>query len=266
MIKFHKVSEDSQIQEFAKSFYHSLTFPLDGMWEAFFSYSEKHFIFYGNSKAGFLMLNSDNQLINFYLLPEFAVHSEQILKRALFIFNIQYGLAGTNNPLFLSACLDYLQDIRTHTFLFKNLETSKEPLAPVPNTQTRNITLSRLDLITSFCKMNTGAPEEWLYGYLKNLVERKELFCIERNGIPLATFEVRKSDSQPGIADLGMIVDKQQRGKGLGTFALKNAKKVALENGLTPICSCEAENIASRKAIEKAGFFNVHRILQFRYV
>ncbi|MBX2843150.1 MAG: GNAT family N-acetyltransferase [Flammeovirgaceae bacterium] len=266
MIKFQKVSDQSQIQELAKSFYQSLTFPLDGMWEAFYSFSNIHLIFYKEEKAGFLMLNSENELINFHIIPAFASKSDQVLKRALFIFNIQSGLVATNNPIFLSTSLDYPQEISTHTFLFKdNGILLSNPKPPIPKTSIHQVKLSKLDIITGFCKVNTGAPEEWLYDYLKNLIERKEIFCIEKGGNPIATFEVRKSDSQAGIADLGMIVDQNFRKKGLGSFALESAKKECLSQDLIPICSCEAKNIASRKAIEKAGFFQVHRILQFSF-
>ena len=65
--------------------------------------------------------------------------------------------------------------------------------------------------------------------------------------------------------DLGMIVAKEQRRKGLGSYILTLTKAYCYERKLLPICSCEATNIGSKKAIEKAGFVSRHRVLKCEF-
>lgn len=80
----------------------------------------------------------------------------------------------------------------------------------------------------------------------------------------IATCECRMSDSQPSIGDIGIIVHQEFRNKGLATEMLKLQANSILKAGRKPICSTTLDNIASRKAIEKAGFhcsniiFDIH--------
>lgn len=58
-----------------------------------------------------------------------------------------------------------------------------------------------------------------------------------------------------------MIVAEEHRCKGVGNYILARAKAFCYERGAVPICSCEAGNIGSKKAIIKAGFVSRHRIV-----
>ena len=73
---------------------------------------------------------------------------------------------------------------------------------------------------------------------------------------PWSSGECIPSQKQPPYADLGMVVARSYRGRGLGSFLLTRLKKHCYEAGWKPICSCEASNRASKKAIEKAGFLS----------
>ena len=66
-------------------------------------------------------------------------------------------------------------------------------------------------------------------------------------------------------ADVGMIVSKKYRRKGVGTYLLALLKQKAGQQGLKPICSCEAGNIGSRKAVENAGFIARNRVVQLSF-
>jgi len=51
-----------------------------------------------------------------------------------------------------------------------------------------------------------------------------------------------------------MIVARDHRRKGIGSFMLARTKVFCHERDVIPICSCEATNTGSKKAITKAGF------------
>ena len=101
--------------------------------------------------------------------------------------------------------------------------------------------------------------------YLAGLIERQELFLLEKGGRILATGECRVSESQPPFADLGMIVYPEYRGQGLGTEVLLRLRREAATRALKPICSTEAGNIAARTAILRAGFRACHRLLEIGF-
>ncbi|MCP4686239.1 MAG: GNAT family N-acetyltransferase, partial [bacterium] len=118
--------------------------------------------------------------------------------------------------------------------------------------------------VVAFDQKAIGAPLDWLSGYLSNLITRRELFAFIRDGKVIATGECRGYDEyQTGFADLGVIVAKSERSKGIATKVLKSLIAIAGDRNLSPICSTEASNIGAQKAIARAGFFAGNRIVQF---
>jgi len=77
--------------------------------------------------------------------------------------------------------------------------------------------------------------------------------------------ECRISISQAPYADLGMITGKKYRRQGVGAYILAKLKEHCERRGAKPICSCAAENLPSRKTIQKAGFFTQHRLLDIQF-
>ena len=88
---------------------------------------------------------------------------------------------------------------------------------------------------------------------------------LEDIGEILGSCVVRKCDSDPEIANVGMAVAPAHRRKGLGTFLLGKAKEKAIEWGKQPICSCEMDNAGSLKSIQKNGFRSIHQMLYMEF-
>jgi predicted acetyltransferase len=84
---------------------------------------------------------------------------------------------------------------------------------------------------------------------------------FSKNYEVLGIGELRKNIHRPSYMDLGVIVSVEYRGKGLGTCILTKLNKICKQRELKSICSCESENIASKRMIEKAGFITIkHRL------
>lgn len=65
--------------------------------------------------------------------------------------------------------------------------------------------------------------------------------------------------------DIGMLVANEHRSRGLGRHIVGCLKNHFLKQGLRPICGCAANNLASKSALEKAGFVSDHRLLSISY-
>jgi GNAT superfamily N-acetyltransferase len=61
--------------------------------------------------------------------------------------------------------------------------------------------------------------------------------------------------------DIYMKVAEPFRGRGLGTYLVQELKRVCYEGGSVPAARCNPKNIASRKALQKAGFVPCGHIL-----
>ena len=64
----------------------------------------------------------------------------------------------------------------------------------------------------TFLKDQIGFDDS--FGYTENLVKRKEIFLLKEDDKIIATSECRLSDSQPEVADLGIIVNRDYQGNG----------------------------------------------------
>jgi GNAT superfamily N-acetyltransferase len=65
--------------------------------------------------------------------------------------------------------------------------------------------------------------------------------------------------------DVGMVVAKAHRRKGLGSYIAAHLKHHCLTSGRRPICGCSTDNVASRRALENAGFATRHSLIEFSY-
>ncbi|PHS12909.1 MAG: GNAT family N-acetyltransferase [Blastopirellula sp.] len=248
------------------------TAPLDGMWLCGFVPLAAHFGFYVNEQlVGYCCVDEQGHLLQFYLSP---IHQHQ--SAALFeamlrqqhsaMGKISGAFVSTAEPQFLSLCLDHFPTFKVNALMYQrdnlsensNRQSSEETLPLTP------ITSEQLSEAIQFAHTAIGAPESWLASYYGNLIARQELLGLWRAGQLIATGEIRGYDQyQTSYADLGVIVAEPERGQGLATQILKQLATQTEAQGLKPICSTEATNIAAQKAIAHAGFFAGNRIIQF---
>ena len=102
-------------------------------------------------------------------------------------------------------------------------------------------------------------------GYTSMVIEQDILHVLEKDGELLGIGEFRVRQGWPGYVDMGMIVNKKYRRMGLGSYILKLLKAKARDQNLKPICSCEAGNEGSKKAVENAGFITRNRVVSFTF-
>jgi GNAT superfamily N-acetyltransferase len=66
------------------------------------------------------------------------------------------------------------------------------------------------------------------------------------------------------FGDIYMEVKETFRGRGLGPFVVQELKRVCYEGGHVPAARCNPNNVASRRALQKAGFVPCGHILKGR--
>jgi GNAT superfamily N-acetyltransferase len=65
----------------------------------------------------------------------------------------------------------------------------------------------------------------------------------------------------PPYGDIYMEVDEAARRKGVGAYLVQELKRICYEAGYLPACRCNANNVASRRTLQRAGFAVCGRIL-----
>lgn len=257
------------LSELKSQYLKGTTAPLDGMWLFGFLPMAKQIAFIDEGEIlGYCCVNAEGYLLQLFVKPE-LIQRSGVIFRALItggfpgLEPIKGVYVSTAEPQMLSLCVDVFSAFEVQALMYQLAPEGARPTGDVDVTL-EPLEPSQLEEAIAFCLENIGAPEEWLRGYLGNLISRRELNGLWRDGRLVATGECRgHDDAQTQYADLGMIVAKGERGKGIATQVLRRLVEISQAKGLAPICSTDMANIASQKAITRAGFFSYNRILRF---
>jgi predicted GNAT family acetyltransferase len=265
MISLHKLPDSSSILDLKRQYLESLIAPMDGMWEVGFTNPAPHWeIRWRGERSGYYAANADGALLQFFVLPAFEDHGRDIFDHVIAQESLTQAVVSTIDPTFLSFCLDVQTKVAVHTYLYE-IHAEVRPDHPEADGLTfRLVEAHEMDRTISFqqtCLDSDKDLSNWLRGYSANLIERGELFVLDRGGDWLGLGEYRRSASQDGVVDLGMMVAPAHRGKGWATHILAHLSVQSVAEGLHAICSTTAENVGAQKAIQRAGFTSRHSIL-----
>lgn len=259
---FNEIPYHQALEPLKAAWRETLTAPQDGMWETITDASKHLEIRLDNQLIGYACIDGDNRLLQFFVQSEQLQEGPHILAQLIEQKQIKSALVGTNSPVFQSLAMNLQKSISIDTYLYSDLIESE---AVHPSGQLALAWEADLDRLIAFYHEAIGAPTVWLNDYLLNLISRGELFYLIDGTEILGTCEVRLSDSDHRFADIGMVVGQNHRKKGLGTYLLDKAKELSYDSDRTPICSCEAGNIGSLKAIHKNGFRSIHHMLSISF-
>lgn len=262
MIEIRKTEDSSTLSKLKEAWYDSLLAPQDGMWEMFINTSTPYEISSNGKPIGYACINAEGILLQFFIELGWMQESKSVFKKLLDQTQIKTAMVGTNNPVFLSSALPFQKSVEVDTLLFTEVvdaqKTDQEGIF-------RSCEESDQASVVDFYHRSIGAPKEWLEGYLGGHIQKEEIFIFEKENEILGSCEVRKSDSQLQYADVGMVVSPDHRKKGIGTFLLSKTIEIAKGWNRKAICSCEATNTGSFKAIQNSGFRSIHQLLRLSF-
>jgi RimJ/RimL family protein N-acetyltransferase len=260
-----QVAQSDAIERLRDDYLGALVAPIDGMWEStVIAHATFWEILDQEQRIGYFCLGSNQELLRFHLWENALDRAQEIFQWMLSTYGIQRATASTIEPLYFSLCLDVQSTITLHSYLFRDHQP--RVLSSGLNASLfRKADTSEIDDIVRFYHANTEGPGEWIAAFVNARLTHDELFVLSDQHTLVAAGECIPSQKQPPYADLGMIVARSYRGRGVGSFVLTQLKNHCYEAGWKPICSCEAANHASKKAIEKAGFISEQRIVNVTF-
>ena len=270
MIEIRSVTELEQLSALKAEYLAGTSTALDGMWLCGFLPLTAHFeIRVDSSSLGYFCVNDDGFLLQFYMRQNSETDGTTLLADILdgkydFLPAINGAFASTAEPDWLSLCFDNFESFDVNAVMYQlGAEPGADTLAE-NDWSLRPVEEHESSEAVEFILDTLPVPESWLAPYFSNLIRRRELFGCWHNGALIGTGENRIFDDvQYGYTELGMVVGKEQRRKGLATWIMSQLIHQAIESGLKPICSTEADNIGAHKAITRSGFVSRNRIIQF---
>ncbi len=182
-------------------------------------------------------------LKEFYLRPSYRAHALPLFRKLIEAGGARWIEAQTNDAL-LSRMLDECAVDRTgDTILFADGATTT--LAPPPEAVLRRV--EETDRSTIFAH-TTEPVGEWGLEVEDKIVATGGLLF----------------HYNPPYGDIYLEVASGFQRRGLGSYLVQEMKRVAYEMDRTPAARCRESNIASRRALERAGMYPCGRIVRGR--
>ncbi|MCJ8288739.1 MAG: GNAT family N-acetyltransferase [Crocinitomicaceae bacterium] len=261
-MNFIKSEKTETIKNLRSQLYKKLIAPIDAMWELLYIGSSQHYLIEDEEMTiGYCCIDENNCLIQMFLLDNYNSKMNQVITELIKSRLITSAALSSNEPISFNICLSQSKGIKTNTLCFQHTNVPRD-LRSLLNIELA--TTDDLHSIKLFLKEQVGMDDT--FGYTENLISRKELFVIKESNVLIATSECRMSDSQPDIADIGIIVNKDYRGKGIATEVMQIQVNRVLQANRKPICSTTLDNVASQKAIKRAGFYRSNIIFDIELI
>ncbi|MFN3211535.1 MAG: GNAT family N-acetyltransferase [Henriciella sp.] len=260
MIEFASANY-SDVAKARLAYLKTLASPLDGMWEdAFFAGGQHWHIKIGGDAVGYCGTNEQNALLGFQVFDPHA--SEPCFQACMDRFAFKQAFVSTVEPAYFSHCLDRQTSLKVNALMYEDDGTDAMPGQFSDGMEFRVVEQTEIETAIAFALDAIGANRAWLEGYYAERIAKKELFGVWRGDEMIGAGELRVSPSQPGVADVGMIVAPVARKAGLATQILQQLRHDGQKRGYRLVCSTEMENVPAQKAIARAGFHSRHRILE----
>jgi GNAT superfamily N-acetyltransferase len=173
----------------------------------------------------------------FYLRPQYRTHAFELFRTLLVASGAVMINVQTNDPLITVMLHAFATEVTSESVLFHDKVTTA--LLPEGATFRGATSADALDV-----------PHDQL----------KWHGVVEIDGTVAATGGILFHYNRP-YGDIYMEVAERFRRRGFGSFLVQELKRVCYEGGNIPAARCSPQNIASRQALQKAGFVPCGNIL-----
>lgn len=212
---------------------------MDDMWAAFADMGEPYAMMVGDEVARSCVVDADGQIIRFYVVPQFQHHSHALLRLALSELHATHMMVFTNDPNYLSTAMDLAESVDPHTLLFARIAETESPGLE----GLRVATIDDQQRIVDFEADAIGAPREFLDFYVRARLERSEILLLEDATRIRCVGELRRDETQSGVAQLGMIVGADDRRQGIGSRMMSERIQPPIRRfGREPVRACRGSS------------------------
>ncbi len=254
MLEIKTLERKDYESKYRAAYWRQLTLPQDGMWEVLAQGAGYSELFWSKNPCGFASVTGQNQLIHFFVMPQYQSEVAEIWQSFLEEKEIETALVGSHDPQFFGLCLDRNQVAKVHTLLYHNPKDNRgQKITLSEGEMFEKASQGVLDELLSFAQLHSGGSGSWLKDYLSHWVGREAVYCLRNEGRLVAMGELRPSISQPGVADIGVIVHGQYRGMGTATRVVSALIHEGQIEERTLIASTEEQNLGAQKTLSRAG-------------
>lgn len=258
-------TELSQIQESRELYFSSLPECQECFVEMLVDEGKYYTISINSQKAGYIITSidklisktQDNVIVEFFLGDKYIPLSEEVFSQVLKELSINKIYCKSYDALLLSSCLIYAMPYKVFGRIFRLFDIgTKYHLPPL-----YKVRLAQIDDYDYLLKQGDevyDTPDE-----LEYLIKKQTITLFELNDDLVGCGYKIPIGSKKEIFDIGMWTNPQFRRRGIATYIISYLKDECLRNNQIPVCACAADNINSIKTLQKNGFINKYKLIEF---
>jgi GNAT superfamily N-acetyltransferase len=257
MLEVKLVESIKEIDEAREKYMNNLPYAQEFYIEDMVKKSSCYQIYSNSNSIGYFFVNSEKVLVEFYLEKKEMILSQYIFK---FLIEKEYfasAEAKSFDYLLITLCLDFKKNSSCTGYLFRDFNDVDCSLSIYDNLHFEVAEQEDMEKITEI--------SEDFFHELENNIYRQEVFTLYSNENLLGAGICQKVFGSSRYYDIGMVVSRDHRNKGVGTYIISKLKEHCISKDLVPVCGCWYYNYASKKTLEKAGFITNHRIVRFEF-
>lgn len=254
------------IHEMRKEYLAEIDKAIDDYWEIGIVESSDFYTITDDceNSIGYVVINSDKVIVQFYLKDKWKHLGSSILKDIVRYLNIaKIWLPTYYDYAFMLACdFSNVHQVTDNLYALSDFVARNDISYPLIRKKFADE--NDLDMLINFYYDNIpGSNIEWLKGYCDKWIKLNGILLFYSDDDLIGAGEIRHEDFADSFAFLGIAVANDFRRQGFGTYITSEIRNIAIERKLQPICSVDLKNIPSIKMIEASGFFAYDRIIVF---
>ena len=218
--------------------------------------SSYYIMFSENESLGYIIINKENILIEYYLTDKFVPYCFEYFIAITNKLNITKVYCKSFDYLLLKSCIMFSNSYKLFGTLFRDYYITEA-------FHTNDISV-RIALETDlpFLLEQTDelyeSPEE-----LIRFVKQQNVLLFQLDNCLMGCGYIIKVHKDWNYYDIGMWTNSKYRRQGIGSYIISYLKQLCINNKWLPICGCAIDNIASKKTLEKNGFISKHNLIEF---
>jgi RimJ/RimL family protein N-acetyltransferase len=248
-----------KIKKYRKDYLNSLPEFQELFLELMINNADFYFLEIEEISIGYVIKNSDDVLIEFYVTNKYISKSNDLLKQILNELSITEIYCKSFDFLLLNNCLLNSFPYAVIGVLYRDYVEALIEIDQEIKMQKSTLSSKKILLEQDNSIKELFATEQ----QLTEFVSKENVFEFYKNEDLIGCGMVLKTNADWNFCDLGVWVNPSKRGNTFGSQIILKLREFAINNDMKPSCGCAIDNIASQQAIEKSGFINKYVLIRF---
>lgn len=208
-----------------------------------------------NKRIGYALIdtkeNPEKTILEFYLLIEYRKDAKFILNELIRNYKCTFWYVNTQDSFSLPLMIECGYPSEIDGFIFSINDEVRQ--RNTPDLTVKKAVPDDLDAVYELIMQDgffTGAGKEDVLTRIRT----GEIFLLYSSKLIGVGF-VSPLLRTPDFADIAMIIDKDHRRQGYATQLVDQLIKISFQQNLRPTALTSETNIASRKTLQKCGFY-----------